>query len=90
MAKVFVDNDTPDGMNYNPKPNISIPHDMPLGLGMSLNMNSKAQNYYYSLDEDTKQRIIQNIVCCTTGEEAKRKVKTAVSSLADHNLDFLG
>ncbi len=90
MPQTFADNKTPDGMNFNPKPDISKQHDMPLGLGMSLSMNNEALDYYCSLDDKIRQMVIQNVVCCETGEEAKKKIKTAVNSLAKHDLSFLG
>lgn len=79
-----------EGMDFDPKPDISKQPDMPLGLGMSLCMNQQAFDYYCNLDKSTRAQIIQNVTCCETGEQVKKKVKRVVKSLSEHDLGFLG
>lgn len=90
MLKTYNDKANIDGMENNPHPDISKPPEMPLGLGMSLCMNREAFDYYCTLDSSTKNRIIENVTCCETGEQAKKKIKQAVKALGEHDTGFLG
>lgn len=63
--------------------------EMPVGLAMSLGMNEYAMDFYAGLDNGSREKIKQYIQNCSSGKEAKQKIKTAVSNLEKHNLDFL-
>lgn len=63
--------------------------ELPIGLAMSLGMNEYAMEFYSELDTNTRERIKQYIQNCSTGNEAKQKIKNTINNLEKHNLDFL-
>lgn len=60
--------------------------DLPLGLGMRLAQEPKAMDVFGAMDEGQKARVVQYVQAATTGNEAKERIETAVTSLRDNNL----
>lgn len=54
---------------------------IPLGFGMALAQNSEAMNYFASLDEQSKQEVINNC----HGVQSKNEMRQYVSSLTEGN-----
>ncbi len=54
---------------------------IPLGFGMALAQNSEAMNYFSSLDEQSKQAVINNC----HGVQSKSEMRQYVSSLTEGN-----
>lgn len=63
--------------------------DIPLGLGMSLAQHTDALNYFGTLDESQRNKIINYVQGATTGPDAKQRVNTAVEMLQQHDVDFV-
>lgn len=63
--------------------------ELPIGLAMSLGMNEYAMEFFSELDTNTRDKIKKYIQNCSTGSEAKEKIKTTIKNLEKHNLDFL-
>lgn len=53
--------------------------EIPIGLGMALMQNTKAMNYFSSLEEPQKKEIIEQ----THQIQSKREMEHFVSSLSD-------
>ena len=77
--KVFV------GLGKNPDPGGL---DMPIGFGMELYQNSDALHCFAALSQDERNNIIQYIEKSKTGEEAKKRINTAVENLNKRNTKF--
>jgi hypothetical protein len=54
---------------------------IPLGFGMALAQNSEAMNYFASLNEQSKQDVINNC----HGVQSKSEMRQYVSSLTEGN-----
>ena len=54
---------------------------IPLGFGMALAQNSKAMNYFSSLDDQKKQEVIDHC----HGVRSKNEMQDYVSSLVEGN-----
>lgn len=67
------------------------PHgpDLPLGLGMQLAQEPQALETFATLSNDKKAQIISYIQACPTGEDAKNRIATVISSLRDNQIDTL-
>lgn len=63
--------------------------ELPIGLAMSLGMNEYAMDFYSKLDENNREKIKKYIQNCSTGSEAKEKIRNTINNLEKHNLDFL-
>lgn len=63
--------------------------ELPIGLAMSLGMNEYAMDFYAKLDPVTRNKIKQYVQDCSSGEEAKKKIKDTVKNLEEHNITFL-
>lgn len=63
--------------------------ELPIGLAMSLGMNEYAMDFYSKLDAVTRDKIKQYIQDCSSGSEAKTKIKNTINNLEKNNLDFL-
>lgn len=63
--------------------------EMPIGLAMSLGMNEFAMDFYAGLDSKKRESIKQYVQRSTSGDDAKKRIRTAVQELEKHNLDFL-
>lgn len=63
--------------------------ELPIGLAMSLGMHEFAMDFYSGLDINTRNKIKSYIQDCNSGTEAKEKIKTTITNLEKHNLDFL-
>ena len=63
--------------------------ELPIGLAMSLGMNEYAMDFYSKLDPVTRNKIKQYVQDCSSGQEAKKKIKDTVKNLEEHNITFL-
>ena len=57
--------------------------DLPLGLSMGLSMHPKAAETFGKMNADEKQAAIRYVQSGSTGEEAKRRIKSAISQLSE-------
>ena len=62
--------------------------DMPLGLGMALMQTLPANNFYASLSNGEKTKVISYIQASTSGDDAKARIRTAVESLSNADKGF--
>ncbi|MCL1807929.1 MAG: YdeI/OmpD-associated family protein [Oscillospiraceae bacterium] len=60
--------------------------DLPLGLGMRLAQEPKAMASFGTLSILQKTQVIEYIQAASTGDDAERRIDTAVSSLRDGHL----
>jgi uncharacterized protein YdeI (YjbR/CyaY-like superfamily) len=60
--------------------------DLPLGFGMRLAQDPRAMDTFGTLSEGQKAQVIGYIQSCCTGDDAERRIETAVSSLRDGHL----
>ena len=68
---------------------MNIP-DLPMGFTMALLQESRAMDYFESLDAGERERIVNYIKTDNhTGEEAKTRIGNVVDSLSSNRLDFL-
>lgn len=63
--------------------------EMPIGFAMSLGMHEYAMDFYSKLDSDNRNKIKNYIQNCSSGNEAKQKIKKAVKCLEKQDLSFL-
>ena len=77
--KVFV------GIGKNPDPSGL---DMPIGFGMQLYQSPEALHYFAALSQKERNDIIRYIEDSKTGEEAKKRINTAVKNLNNRNANF--
>ncbi len=80
-----MDNHSFLGMGKNPDPNVS---DIPVGFGMELMQNADARSNFEHLSDQQKNSLIAFIQGGLTGIEAKNRIATAVSCLANGDLSF--
>lgn len=77
--KVFV------GIGKNPDPSGL---DMPIGFGMALYQNSDALHCFAALSQEERNNIIKYIEASNSGEDARKRIDTAVSNLNKRNPKF--
>lgn len=77
--KVFV------GIGKNPDPGGL---DMPIGFGMALYQNSDALHCFAALSQDERNEIIRYIESSKTGDDARKRIDTAVLNLNKRNPKF--
>ena len=75
------------------EPFIGIGHnpegpDLPLGLGMQLAQEPAALTAFGRLTEPEKEAMVRYIQSCTTGEDAKMRIETAVGRLKQGDTGF--
>ncbi|MDR1564059.1 MAG: hypothetical protein LBS74_03790 [Oscillospiraceae bacterium] len=75
------------------KPFIGIgsnPHgkDLPLGFGMQLAQEAEAMNTYTSLAQPKRDRIVDYIQSCTSGDDSKRRISTVIEGLKNGQTEF--
>ena len=64
--------------------------DIPLGFGMALFMEADARKNFNNLSDSQKTSVINYIRTNNiTGEDARRKVDTAVQGLKKNSIDFI-
>ena len=69
------------GIGHNPEG-----PDLPLGFGMRLAQEPRAMDAFGELSEERKAQVVSYIQSSVTGDDAKDRIETAVSSLRDGNL----
>ena len=57
--------------------------DLPLGLSMGLTMHPKAAETFGKMSRDEKQAAVRYVQSGTTGEDAKRRIASAISQLGE-------
>ena len=62
--------------------------DLPLGLSMGLSMHPKAAETFGRMSEDEKQAAIRYVQSTVTGEDAERRVMSAIKRLSDGRTRF--
>ena len=67
------------GMGRNPDPEMP---DIPIGLGMHIADNPAAMASFSKLDKEQKKQLIHYVQSAGTGEDASRRIRKAVDSLA--------
>ena len=65
-------------------------YSLPLGLVNSMAQRPDAMEYFCSLPGSTQNEIVSYIQVSSTGEEAKKRTRSAVQGLEGHSLNFLG
>lgn len=78
-GKVFV------GIGKNPDP---AGLDMPIGFGMALYQNSNALHCFAAISQEERNGIISYIESAKTGDEARKRINTAVENLNHRNIRF--
>ncbi len=73
------------GIGKNPDPSGL---DMPLGFGMALYQNSSALHCFAALSQQQRNDIIRYIEGAKTGDNAKKRIDTAVKNLNHRNINF--
>jgi len=73
------------GMGHNPNPNVP---DIPMGFGMGLFQQPQARSFFERLSDDEKTRLIGYIQSSVSGEDAKRRIDTAIENLRASNKSF--
>lgn len=63
--------------------------ELPIGFSFSLTMNENAMKFYSNLDKYSKEEVLDYIKSSSTGEEAKKRIKKAISDLEQNSLNFL-
>ncbi len=66
------------GMGHNPAPGVP---DIPMGLGMRIAQDPRAMQGFTQLSDDHKRQLIGYVQAAQTGDEAKERVRNAVSML---------
>ena len=64
--------------------------DLPLGFGMRMAQEPSALDTFGTLDGEQKTRVVDYIQSCSTGDEAKERIESAVCALRDCNVSFFG
>jgi uncharacterized protein YdeI (YjbR/CyaY-like superfamily) len=62
--------------------------DLPLGLGMQLAQESEAMNTYTALTQPKRDKIVDYIQSCTSGEDSKRRISTVIEGLKNGQTEF--
>lgn len=74
------------GMGKNPNPNVP---DIPLGLGMALFQEPGARQYFESLSDSQKTKIISYVHDGNeTGQEVQEKITQTIDGLKRGSLNF--
>lgn len=63
--------------------------ELPIGFSFSLAMNENAMKFYSNLDKYSKEEVLDYIKSSSTCEEAKERIKKAISDLEQNSLNFL-
>ena len=75
------------GMGRNPDPDVP---DIPLGLGMALFQDAKARDFFEGLSDQMKTDVINYVQNGNaTGEDAKRKIASAMEGLRNNTINFV-
>ena len=77
MSETFI------GMGRNPE---GI--DIPLGLSMELAMHPGAASTFGKMNPEEKHAAIRYIQSCTSGEDAKERIKNAISQMEQGHTQF--
>ena len=56
--------------------------DMPLGLGLRIAQDVRAMQAFSALSDERRQQLIGYVQAATTGEDAKARIRNAVSMLS--------
>ena len=62
--------------------------ELPLGLSMGLSMHPKAAETFGKMNDDEKEAAIRYVQSSTTGEDAERRVFSAIKQLTDGRTRF--
>ena len=65
-----------------PEPTPGASAEMPLGLGMRIAQDPRALEAFAALSEDARKKLIGYVGGAATGDEAKERVRAAVSALS--------
>jgi hypothetical protein len=62
--------------------------DLPLGLGMRLAQEPDAMDAYASMPQPRRDRIVDYIQSCVSGDDARSRIDTVISGLKNGRTDF--
>jgi len=60
--------------------------DLPLGLSMELALHPHAAATFGKMDRTQKQAAIQYVQSCTSGEDAKRRIRNAIAQMENGHM----
>ena len=63
-------------------------HDLPLGFGMHLAQDELAMERFAMLSSHEKEKVIQYIQGCTSGDDAKERIRIVVQGLHEGRTAF--
>ena len=63
---------------------------MPVGLMVSLTKHQEAMKNFSMLDDEKQKSVIRYVRDSATGEEARRRIQSAVKNLEQGNISFIG
>lgn len=66
-----------------------VSQELPVGFGMSLSQHTEAMNYFGTLDDSQRNKVISYIQGATSGADARQRIDNAVQMLTQQDIDFI-